>query len=142
MITDNIRVSHRSHSRMRRMTCSSLDVLLHNLPHCLSATVCPLMQYCSHFLRTRERIRLPAARTTSPDIIARRTAIFLCSKASRSDLGLTQPPIRRIPWELSPVGKTAGCQIDHTPQSLRRLRIDGAMPPFRHALVTRTGTTL
>jgi len=141
VITNYIRISHSSHSRMRRMTSSSLDVLLHNLPHCQTASVCPLMHYCSHFLRTQERIRLPAVRPTSPDTIASRTAIILCSNACRSDLGLTQPPIR-IPWGLSPVGKTAGCQTDHSPQSLRRLEKNGAMLPFLYALVTCTGTTL
>jgi len=142
MITDYIRVSHSSHSRMRRMTSSYLDVLLHNLPHCLSASVCPLMQYCSHFLRTPERIRLPAVRPTTPDTIASRTAIFLCSKAFRSDLGPAQPPIRRIPRALLRVGKTAGCQIDNSLQSLRRLRMNGALPPFLYAFVTCIGTTL
>lgn len=122
MITNYIRISHSSHSRMRRMTSSSLYVLLHNLPHCQTASVCPLMHYCSHFLRTQEMIRLPAVRPTSPDTIVSRTAIILCSNACRSDPGLTQPPIRRIPWGLSLVGKKAGCQTDHSPQSLRETK--------------------
>jgi hypothetical protein len=60
---------------------------------------------------------------------------FLYSIASTPAVGLAQPPIRWVLGALSPGGKAAGREADHSPPSSAGVKTDGVIPPF-------TGITL
>jgi hypothetical protein len=54
--------------------------------------------------------------------------IFLYSKASRTALGLTQPPSQWVPGAISPRLKRPGREADHSPPPSASVNNGGAIP--------------
>jgi hypothetical protein len=65
-----------------------------------------------------------------------RGKIFIFSIASRSALGLIQPPVQWVPRVRSPdvkrPGREAGRETDRSTPSSAEVKNDGAIPPFLH----------
>jgi hypothetical protein len=63
---------------------------------------------------------------------SRQCNIFLFSIASILALGLTQPPIQRVPGALSPGVKRQGREADRSPTTNAEVKNGGVIPPLPH----------